>query len=103
MSIFRSLFSHKPNPKELIIGKWKGVDEQGTIEFFKDATYSMGGETVIEGTYKFIKDDQIKMVIKLPTLEGIPFVQQVLISEDRLSLTTHGAYAKPKKNYRRVR
>ncbi len=103
MSFFSSLFSHKPNPKELIIGKWEEIDGKGTIEFFKDGTtYSMGGEAVINGTYKLIKKDQIKMVIKYIILQDIPFVQRVLISEDRISLTTHGAYAKPKKNYRKV-
>jgi uncharacterized protein (DUF2147 family) len=49
-------------PEDAIVGKWKETDGNETIEFFRDGTFIMADEELpIEGTYKFIDKDRIRI------------------------------------------
>jgi uncharacterized protein (TIGR03066 family) len=61
-----------PKPQEAIVGKWEPQDEKAkgkaTIEFIKGGKLKVTrGEMVIEGTYKFVSEDTVEVMLTFGT------------------------------------
>lgn len=75
-----------------IIGKWKDVEKDITLEFLEDGTVKIGMDILgkkleIEGSYEFIHKDRIKIKTKTPMGKTKEDEGLVSIEGDTLTLT----------------
>lgn len=79
--------------KDLIVGKWQPVDEKGmkaVLEFTKDGKVKISADQFnLEGTYKFLKDDQLEVGLKLGDMEQ-KVKLNIKVTKDELSTKEDG-------------
>jgi hypothetical protein len=82
------LVSCSSKPENAIVGKWSEIGGTETMEFFKDGTVSVVDKGMtMEGSYKFVEKDSIKLELGgLGALVG-PIVAKVSIKGDELIFT----------------
>jgi uncharacterized protein (TIGR03066 family) len=76
--------------KELIVGKWQPNDKDGekaTVEFTKDGKVKVVADPYsLDGTYKFVKDDQIEVTMPIAGKESTVKLI-VKVTKDELTTT----------------
>jgi uncharacterized protein (TIGR03066 family) len=78
--------------RDLIVGKWDGVDgdnKGATMEFAADGTLTMTvpGAPAMKGKYEFLKDDLVAVEVKLPDGNKIAQKLKVRVTKDDLTTT----------------
>lgn len=85
--------------KELIVGKWQPTDKAGekaTVEFTKDGKVKVVADLyTLDGTYKFLKDDQIEVTMPIAGKEESVKLT-VKVTKDELTTTDETKDAKGK-------
>ena len=79
--------------KDLIVGKWQPLDEKGAkavLEFTKEGKVKISSDQFnLEGTYKFVKDDQVEVALKFGDMEQ-KVKLNVKVTKDELSTKEDG-------------
>lgn len=81
--LFISGCTNLSNPENIIIGKWQEIEGTETIEFYKDGTISIVGDISVNGDYKFIDDNTMR--VDFGSLGSL--VLKTSVSNDELILT----------------
>ena len=84
-----SLTSCSQDPKQVIIGEWKGTSGD-VMEFFKDGTISITSRGMVaNGNYRFIDKDKIRFDLKgIFSLAG-PVIAKVSFAGNKMTFVTN--------------
>lgn len=91
--------------KDLIVGRWQPTDKDGeraVIEFAKDGKVKViADKLTLEGTYKFVKDDQIEVTMLIKGKDSTVKLA-VKVTKDQLTTTEVGKDGMPE-TFRRAK
>jgi uncharacterized protein (TIGR03066 family) len=93
------------NAKDLIVGRWQPNEkggEKAIIEFTKDGKLKVIADKLnLDGTYKFVKDDQIEVSMPIKGKESTVKLI-VKVTKDELTTTEEGS-KNPPETFKRVK
>lgn len=93
------------NAKDLIVGRWQPNEkggEKAIIEFTKDGKVKVIADKLsLDGTYKFVKDDQIEVSMPIKGMES-KVKLNVKVTKDELTTTEEGN-KNPPETFKRVK